>query len=145
MATETLPNPSLCDKWQDAKARLDAAEAVYEEYKAAADPLYGLQAAFEARHGLVAPGGGRIGTPDYFEKRKALFEENPQYRVPEEVSDNLEKMVDIICDMQSELMKTPAPDLVALRWKLDHTMGYAWEDFYIDQMKVDIETLMVSA
>lgn len=59
--------------------------------------------------------------------------------------DNLEKLVEVICDIQTELMLMPAPDLVALRWKLEHTAGACWEDFYVAQIKADIATLMVAA
>lgn len=145
MDTHAIQNGSEHAKWQEALTCLEIADAVYEEYRAAADPLYRLQEAFEAKHGLVPPGGGRIGTPLYFERRAKLLMQHPEYRVPDEISDRLEKFTEAVCDAQTVLMETPAPDLVALRWKLEHTSGTSWEGAYIAQMQADIEALMVEA
>jgi hypothetical protein len=145
MTTENTSTDTAAAKWADAFTRLEQAEAVYQEVKAASEPLYRLQDAFEARHGLVCPGNGRDGTPRYFETRKALLAEHPHYAVPDAVSDNLEKLCEAVCDIETELMMLPAPDLAALKWKLRHTENACWEDHYVAQMKVDIETLMVAA
>lgn len=145
MAITTLSNTDVRDKWREGMHRLETAEEAYAEYVAATDPLFELQASFEARHGLVPPGNGRVATPDYFEKRKALFMDFPEYRVPDIISEALEKFVDVIVAAQSELMRTPSPDLAALRWKLKHTAGAAWSDEYIEQMQADIDALMAEA
>lgn len=145
MTTETISTETAAAKWAETFARYEQAEGVYQEVKAACDPLVALQENFEARHGLVAPGCGRQATPNYFDKCKALLEAHPHYCVPDAVHDNLEILVECICDIQTELMIIPAPDLVALRWKLEHTAGACWEDHYIKQMQADIKALMVAA
>ncbi len=144
MAEQTDNIQSRGAQWEAAMGRLDMAEAVYAEYKAAVDPLMDLQDVHEARNGLIPPGAGRNGTPGYFEKRKELFDQSPEYKVPDCIRDRLEKMVDAICEIQTELMQIPAPDLAALRWKLNHTGNAAWSDHYVAQMQIDIDTLMVA-
>lgn len=145
MAETTIPHVIATARWQEAMARLDRANAAFDEYHSAIKPILDLQDAFEARHGLIAPGNGRNSTPGYFEKREALFAAHPEYRVPDEIHDRLDKFVEAICEAQTLLMETPAPDLVALRWKLEHTAGACFADDYIAQMNADIQTLLVEA
>ncbi len=145
MTTEITSTETATAKWAETFARLEEAEVTYQEVYAACEPLFRLQDAFEARHGLICPGGGRNGTPGYFEKRRALLAAHPHYAVPEAVSDNVEKLCEAVCDIQTELMMLPSPDLKALKWKIDHTHNQCWEDHYVAQMKADIETLMVAA
>lgn len=145
MADTTITNEIARARWGAALARLEQADAAYEEYYAAVKPLLELRDAFEARHGLIAPGNDRNPTPGYFEKRDALFAAHPEYQVPDEIHDRLEKFVEAICEAQTLLMETPAPDLVALRWKLEHTSGACFADSYIAQMNADIQSLLVEA
>lgn len=142
MTENTDSTHEMRAKWDEAFNRLRQAEAVYQEVRAACQPLYDLEAAFEARHGLVAPGVDRNGTPGYYEKRAALFEKHPHYKAPEALADMLERLTVAFCDIQTELMRLPAPDLSALRWKIEHTAGDSWEEGYIAQMRADIDRLM---
>lgn len=145
MTNETHSTETASAKWNETFARLGQAEAIYQEVKDAAATLYALEAAFEARHGLVAPGGGRNGTPGYFDKRNALFQAHPHYKVPEAIGDTLEKLTEVVCEVESELMALPAPDLAALHWKLSRTMGAAWADDYIAQTRADMDALLLTA
>lgn len=131
-------------KWAETFSRLEQAEAVYQEVKAACETLHALQEAFEARHGLIAPGVGRNGTPNYFEKRRVLFEAHPHYKVPDAISDTLEKLTEAVCDIETELFQLPAPDLKALHWKLARTAVHCWSDEYVEQMKIDMDVLLLS-
>lgn len=62
--------------------------------------------------------------------------------------DAREKACDAYSDAQSDLIRMQAPDLAALRWKLDHLLGGSngtidpWDLSYLDQTKRDIGRLM---
>lgn len=145
MTTETHSTETAAAKWAETFARMEKAEAIYQEVKAASQPLYALEAAFEARNGLTAPGGGRDGTPNYFGKRAALFEAHPHYKVPDAVGDTLERLVEAVCAIEDELLKMPAPDLAALHWKLSRTMGQAWTEDFTAQTRADMDALLLPA
>lgn len=145
MTDENHSTETAAAKWAETFARLEQAEAIYQEVKAAAQPLYDLETAFEARHGLTAPGGGRNGTPNYFAKRDALFAAHPHYKVPGAVGDTLEKLTEAYCEIETELMNLPSPDLKALHWKLSLTAGACWSDDYVAQMRIDMDALLLAA
>lgn len=145
MTVQTINMDAAPAKWAETFDRREQAEAVYEEIRAASAPLFALTTAFEERNGLVPPRPGQPAASDYFEKRQALFLAHPHYRTPDEVSDNLEKLVEVICEIETELMLLPAPDLKALHWKLCHTAGACWEGWYLEQMRADMDRLLVDA
>ena len=139
-------------EWQTALRAIAVADAAYQTFKERyADPLFQREDALEALHGLVAPGGGRTATPGYFENRAALRAANPDCFVPDDISDALERLCTVFCDAQTAAMNTPAPDLAALRWKLDHAMSIesggtdGWTVEYVKQMLADIDRLLPPA
>jgi hypothetical protein len=143
MTTEPISTDTAAAKWAETFARMERAEAIYQEVKAASQPLYDLEAAFEARHGLTAPGVSRNATPNYFEKRAALFEVHPHYKAPEAIADTLEALTEVVCAIETDLMQLPAPDLKALHWKLARTAGACWSDEYVAQMRIDMDALLL--
>ena len=145
MTTEPNSTETAAAKWAETLARLEQAEAIYQEVRTASEPLYALEADFEARHRLVAPRPSKPGTPSYFEKREALFAAHPHYKAPAAIGDTLEALTEVVCEIESELMALPAPDLAALHWKLSRTMGAAWADDYIAQTLTDMDALLLAA
>lgn len=145
MTTETNSTETAAAKWNETFARMEQAEAIYQEVKAACAPIYALEAAFEARHGLVAPGCGRNATPDYFKKRDALFAAHPHYKAPPALADTLEALTEAVCAIEDELMALPSPDLSALHWKLSRTAGECLTDEYVAQMRADMDALLLPA
>lgn len=143
MTTADNSTDTHAAKWAETFVRMEKAEAIYQEVRAASQPLYTLEAAFEARNGLTAPGGGRDGTPNYFDKRAALFEAHPHYKVPEVVGETLQRLVEAVCAIEDELMALPSPDLAALHWKLSRTAGACWTDDYVAQMRADMDALLL--
>lgn len=139
MTTETLTTNDLRAKWDAAFERLRAAEAAFAEYVDATDPLYSLERQFLARQGVCD-----VGLCDA-EMRKALLEANPAYAVPELMSDHRDELCSTFVEFAGELMATPAPDLAALRWKLDHTADATYTDEYLAQMRADMDRLMGAA
>jgi hypothetical protein len=136
MTTELNSTEQMKAKWDEAFERLRAAEIAFAEYVNATDPLYYLEFKFLAHHGLCA-----LRSQDT-EKRKALLEANPAYSVPKHINDHRERICDEFTDIAAELMATPAPDLAALRWKLDWTADAEYTDEFLAQMRADMDRLM---
>lgn len=63
------------------------------------------------------------------------------------LDDKAEALGDALADAQGVLMAIPAPDLSALRWKLDHLTNRgegwdSWSDDYVRQVNADIARLL---
>lgn len=136
MTAQTLTTDDMRAKWDAAFERLRAAEAAFAEYVDATDPLYSLESKFLARHGICD-----LSSRDT-EKRKALLDANPAYAVPKHMNDHRDRICSEFTDIAAELMATPAPDLAALRWKLDWTGDASYEDDFLAQMRADMDRLM---
>jgi hypothetical protein len=136
MTAKTLTTDDMRAKWDDAFERLRAAEIAFAEYVNATDPIYFLEDQFLARNGLDQNSARNV------EKRKALLEANPAYSVPKHMNDHRDHLCSKFTDIAAELMATPAPDLTALRWKLDWTADATYEDHYLAQMRADMDRLM---
>ena len=64
--------------------------------------------------------------------------------------DKAERLGDQLADAQEVLMKLPAPDMAALRWKLDQVSDKgeswdSWSDEYVAQLNADIVALLPEA
>lgn len=138
MTTETHTTDDLAAKWADAFERMREAYAACLRYDQALYPMMDLQAEFCARHGLEKPDG----RADFADRRKALLAANPAYAVPEAMYEENERLTDAYVALTDELMNMPAPDLTALRWKLDRTEGTSWAPEYLAQMHADMDRLM---
>ena len=141
MTAQTLTTEQMQAKWDDAFERLRVAEAACQEFINATDGLYRLETLFRSRHGLLTTDH----RPDYLDRVNALREANPAYFVPELIDDERDRLVDEVVKIEGELMAAPAPDLPALRWKLDKTANTCWEESYLAQMYADMDRLMGSA
>lgn len=138
MTTQTLTTDDLRAKWDEASERLTKAELAMNEYIDATDPLYYLEGQFLARHGISV----MTGEPD---ARRALLAANPAYAVPAHMNDHRDRLCKEYVDVAAELMAMPAPDLVALRWKLEHTEDGGYTREYCSQMWDDCDRLMCPA
>ena len=124
----------------------------YEAAKAASDhydavhffPVWEREQAFERDHGI------QWGTPGFAERRKALQEQHG-YQVPDGVHDGQERLVTVMCDAEEKVLQTPAPDLPALRWKLERIIDAdpengrgtsSWGPDYVAQTMADIARLL---
>ncbi|KPF75031.1 hypothetical protein IP68_10430 [Blastomonas sp. AAP25] len=126
-------------KWDAAFAQMIETKRAYEEYWAAMDPLCELQRAFIAKHNLqakVAPG------KPLYRLEQELLAANSIYEVPQQVYDNSETLCALFSDAEDALMAAPAPDLAALRWKLDRTSDATYTPEYLAQMMLDMDRLM---
>ncbi len=138
MTTQTFTTEQMKAKWDEAAQRLMKAEIAMHEYIDATDPLYYLESQFLARHGISV----MTGQPD---ARRALLGANPAYAVPAHMNDHRDKLCKEYVDLASELMAMPAPDLVALRWKLEHTEDGGYTKEYCAQIWNDCDRLMCPA
>ena len=145
-ATAALAAP-ITDRgeWNFAMASYEAAKAHSDNYDAAHFfPAWEREQAVEEAHGLV------WGQPGFFEQRKALQEQHG-YQVPDGVHDEQERLVEVMCDAEHAVWQTPAPDLQALRWKLERVIdaepekGHgtsSWAPEYVAQTMADIARLL---
>lgn len=102
-------------EWERALRKFKDAEALADRhYKQVYLPLYDKAERVEDAAGLDR---ARFG---FWERRKAFVNVNPNlYQDLNAASDECEKLGDACADALCEVMDTPAPDLAALRWKLD--------------------------
>lgn len=138
MTAQTLTTDDMRAKWDEAAQRLVKAEIAMLEYIDATDPLYSLESDFLARHGfnkLTDDVGGRV----------ALLRANPAYAVPAHINAHRDRLCDEYVKIAAELMAMPAPDLPALRWKLEHTEDGGYTREYCSQMWDDCDRLMCPA
>lgn len=138
MTTETLTTDDLAAKWDATFERMREAHDACLRYDQAMHPMMALQAEFCALHGLET----FDGRSDFADRRKALLAANPAYAVPEAFYDENERLTDAYVALTDELMNLPAPDLTALRWKLDRTEGTSWAPEYLAQMHRDMDRLL---
>lgn len=138
MTTETLTTDDLAAKWHATFERMREAYAACLRHDEAMKPMMERQAEFAARHGLET----FDGRSDFSERRKALLVANPEFMVPEAMYDENERLTDEYVALTDELMNLPAPDLAALRWKLDRTEGTNWAPELLVQMHSDMDRLM---
>lgn len=135
MTAKTLTTEQIKAKWDAAWNRMLDAEAAFQEYVDATDPLYFLETAFLAKHGMSFLHGD-------VDARNALLAANPAYAVPKHINDHRDALTDKVTNSAADLMATPAPDLAALRWKLDWTADATYVDEYLAQMREDMDRLM---
>lgn len=141
MTVKTDSTEQMAAKWDDAFQRMRQANEAFLRYDEAMKPLLEIQAEFCAQHGLEKVDG----RADFGDRRKTLLAANPAYAVPEAMYDEGERLCDEYVALTDELMNLPAPDLAALRWKLDRTEGAIWQPEYLTQMHLDMDRLMGKA
>ena len=104
-------------------------------------PAYEAEQAFEKSHGL------EHGKPGYWEARKELLAKR-DYTLPENITDEYERLITAQCAEEDALMAMPAPDRTALRWKLDKVLECdsddstpCWTRKYVAQTVADYQRL----
>lgn len=102
-------------EWDRAMSRFKEAEALADRhYSQVYLPLSNKAERVEDAAGLDR---ARFG---FWERRKAFVNVNPNlYHDLNAASDECDRLGDAVADTLGDLMDTPAPDLAALRWKLD--------------------------
>lgn len=149
-AVATIPitaNASPGRPWDVAMKRLLDADAACKAYDARVfTPYYDRELAFEASRGIVH------GIPGYFDKRADLLVQHPSYRTPEPIHDEYERLSEAYCAEMDALMALPAPDLPALKWKLDHIIEPgssgctpSWSRAFVEQTTSDYQRLLGDA
>jgi hypothetical protein len=122
------------------------ADAAYRRYKAEVFmPAFNKQRAFEEAHGV------EVGRPGWCERRDALTARfGSAHEVPSAIDDEFDRLVDVASDLECAVMETPAPDLAALRWKLDRLLEPddpdastpCWNKDYVRQTIEDYQRLL---
>lgn len=148
-AAVTIPTMSFASArpWDVAMKRLLDADAACKAYDARVfTPYYDRELAFEKARGIV------LGIPGYFDKRADLLVQHPNYRTPEPIHDEYERLSEAYCAEMGALMALPAPDLPALKWKLDHIIEPgssgstpSWSRDYVLQTTSDYQRLLGDA
>ena len=145
-ATGALAMPSANRReWDFAIASYQAAKTASDNYDAAHFfPAMAREEAFERANGI------EWGKPGFFDARIALQAEHG-YQVPDAVHDEQERLVEVMCDAEEAVLQTRAPDLQALRWKLERVIdadpekGHGtspWAPEYVAQTLADIARLL---
>ncbi|MBY6015125.1 hypothetical protein KUV75_09465 [Qipengyuania gaetbuli] len=129
-------------QWGAALARYKVAHEINQRYfKEVYGPCADAERAFEEQHGL------EHGQPAYVERRKAL-EQMHGYRMPRSVEETADRLCNEACAAEDALMEMPAPDLAALRFKLEKLLAAddgstdGWSADYVRQTQEDIRRLL---
>jgi hypothetical protein len=131
-------------QWDAQWNRYQAAEEAFQVFDC--EVYKPLEAQFEA---LLAENGYVRGKPGFEEGRAKFL---PLHGVTSEISDLQDELSERAADEQTALLNTPAPDLAALRWKLDHLFWLepdepdastsSWRRKYIAQTVADYRRLL---
>lgn len=138
--------------WEHAMARFQVAKVEFDAFAAVFDEGLEGEMAFEAAHGVVHMLPNGDFAPNYFAKRKALqAEHGTAYLVPDHMHERMEALSEAMGEAEMAALNTPAPDLAALRWKLDRLTVDAgksdgdmppWAGHVIRQTLLDIARLL---
>lgn len=139
-------------EWEIAMARFRLAKAAHGKFFAVFERAYAAEVAFEEARGVVHQLPDGSWTRDYFDRRRALRAElGTSHVVPDHMHERIEALSDRMNDAERAALDTPAPDLAALRWKLDRLTVEAnepdgdlppWSHEYVRQTLADIARLM---
>jgi hypothetical protein len=146
--TLTAAPSALRRGWEHALARFQVAEQAAEDFDAQTFwPLYNHEVEVEDAAGIdrSAPGSWR--------DRQAYIEEHGDgHRVPEDINDRHDELWSLVGDAKEDVLRTPAPDQAALRYKLDYLLEddgsdsiSGWSRDYVAQTLVDIGRLLPPA
>lgn len=115
---------ALRGEWEAALAKLRTANTKYNDYAANVfDPAWNAEKAFEEAHGLVHKLPNGKWSPFYYDRRRELQEKHGTgYLVPDYMHKRNDALAEAISEAEMAVLNTPAPDLAALRWKLDELL-----------------------
>ena len=126
--------------WDAAMHQMQDADAAYDaHYRNVVLPIEDSLETRLRSNGIVK------GSHHYDEKRRAVFADARDWHAAHE---ELDRLCDVFVDKQDVLMKMPAPDHEALRWKLDkilensHGSTTAWSWEYAVQTVEDYRRLL---
>lgn len=134
--------------WEHALARLKVAEQTAEDFDAQTfRPMYEHEQAVESAAGVDH------SKPGFWQERdNFIAEHGSAHRVPEGINDRHDELWSLVGDAKEEVMKTPAPDQAALRYKLDYLLEddgtesvSAWSMDYAAQTLADIARFLPPA
>ena len=133
---------TTADTFEVSRARKDV--AALDAGKMRLDPLPGLHEHYEIKRELVKAADAREQQIQAVRDRYGM----------DAADERAEELGDLLAEAGTVLMDTPAPDLAALRWKLDHITGEAkredgslasYTSSYMRQTLDDIARLLPSA
>ncbi|MGV2495058.1 hypothetical protein [Pelagerythrobacter aerophilus] len=133
--------------WSTALAGFTDAKREYDAYYAGTfGPALDAQKAFEDSKGFEHDPSNPAALATYSDRLNAFQEAHgTAHLVPEQVHKENERLCEAMCDAASKVLDTPAPDLSALRWKLEYltdglTRWDGWEG--MEQVLADIAHLL---
>lgn len=84
--------------------------------------------------------------------REQLYKDHPEECISSQVDDEVERLLEVRCRFEDALMRTPAPDGEALRWKLDYLLRddgdgsvFCWNIEFIAQTADDYRRILGAA
>lgn len=140
--------------WEHALAKLQAADGEHEAYVANFfDPAHRAEQAFEEAHGVIQRLPDGSWNPGFWDARRKLeAEHGTAHMIPEHIGERADALGEAVGKAQQEVLETPAPDLAALRYKLDYLLGDdstdstpAWSADFVAQTLADIARLLPDA
>lgn len=114
LASATFASTSPSTEWDAHWAAYQAAVREHRDFD-----LHVWTPAYETEEAYNATIGNRHGTPGYWERRK----ENHSRFWADGVEDRMDELSDRVVDRWRRLLRLPAPDKKALRWKLDEALS----------------------
>jgi hypothetical protein len=121
---------TTADQWALKRARRDVEQL--DAGKMRLDPLPDLREHYDLKRQLVKAADERDAAIQAIRDRYDM----------DALDDRSDALGDQLADAAFALMALPAPDLAALRWKIDYTFGESYDPSYLAQMRADIARLM---
>jgi len=150
MATDTDNIADLKAKWDKAMLKLADNEAAYRRFEETIwRPAYEREKTFEEDYGLVG-----LAKFQQHDRAMALHSAHPGHIIPAEINTALDILSEAASDAETDLMKMEAPDLAALKWKLDRVLRIddsnaedggctpCWTARYVQQTILDCARLL---
>ncbi|WP_066278135.1 hypothetical protein [Blastomonas sp. CCH1-A6] len=132
-------------KWAIAFARVRQAQQDLDAYIEATNPLKELERLHVEREHNARNIQSAVPREMTLDVRAEILTANPLFAVPDQVYENESAFGELLSDAEEALMNTPAPDLTALRWKLNKAASSCYSPEYLAQMHKDMDRLMGSA
>lgn len=142
MTTEANNTNADRAKWAIAFARVRQAQQDLDAYIEATRPLKELERLHVERVHNAQNIQSAVPREMTLDIRAEILNANPLFAVPDQVYENEDAFGELLSDAEEALMNTPAPDLAALRWKLNKAASSCYSREYLAQMHEDMDRLM---
>jgi hypothetical protein len=142
MTTEANNTNADRAKWAIAFARVRQAQQNLDAYIEATRPLKELERFHVAREHNARNIQSATPRELTLDIRAEILNANPLFAVPDQVYEKEDTFGELLSDAEEALMSTPAPDLAALRWKLNKAASSCYTREYLAQMHEDMDRLM---